>query len=431
MTRIFININSLPDFAEKGVMPFLLQLFLFISAPFSTAQECACPVVQCDPCQRRMVLDSQKLQCTPEKSVVCDNVVCENVDNYFQCLAGAPSLHLPAEDASSRMSTPQYPGSNVVTTPVELPNLEFQHFNDVETTIMADEKPGTVLRLRGPASSKKREVIAPAEGDESWNHLKESKEKIAPLHFAGLYGAKWNGKKMRASKTQSFLDEDGTLSTAQKQSATFSFGAIKGRLDLAAHSEVRVIKEDDHLVFHPLKGSVALKNISAPHMVIFDVGEWRVGKTAGDMRWSQKKNDALIENSKGEAFLRRDQLIAKSESLPEGMELVISDDYGIVHADRDESQWKKTYQLHEKSSSPKQRRVLASSSISSEGCAQPRGEAQQCAWKCFGAKGKSCVNSETTQCVRFTCSLGGEWKMPTRVSGKECKANSVEVHSCN
>lgn len=403
---------------------------MLIFSPLGHAQECSCPIVQCDPCQRRMVIDSQKVQCTLEKNIVCENVVCENVDNYFQCLAGAQSLHIPAEDAISRMSTPQY--KEAVTAPIELPGLEFQHFNTVEATISPDERPGTLPRFRGPANSRKDVEPVNLEKEEPWDHLKEKPQgQSEPLVFKGLFSAMIDGKKIRMAKLHTLTKTESVISAKHKQSATFQYGKISGRMELAPHTELRIVKDEDHLVIHPISGRVTVKNIQAPQMLILDAGEWRIGKIDGEMRWSLNNKDAMVENIKGAAWLRRDQLIAKSEQIPEGMELVISEDYGIVHADKETLLRKPVYQLQEKVQLPKQRRVLASTAIASEGCAQPQAEVQQCAWKCFGAKGKSCVNSDTTQCVRFTCSMGGEWKLPTRVSGKECKANSIEVHHCN
>lgn len=415
-------------------MPLLLHFLLFFTSPFSHAQQCSCPVVQCDPCQRRMVIDSQKVQCTPDKNIVCENVVCENVDNYFQCLAGAQSMHLPIEDAFARMSTPQFKESAPVAKPVELPGLEFQHFSTVETKISPEEKPGPLPRLRGPASSRKTAVAVPAlEKQQYIESAKQIQEKTMPLLIQGLTSATIDGKKMRVAKAHTLTGAESVLAAPHKQTVTFTYGKVSGHMVIAPGSEIRIVKEDEHLVFHPVKGRIVIKKITAPDMLIVDAGEWRVGKTDGEVRWSHKNKDTVVENAKGKALLRRDQLIAKSEAIPEGMELVISDDYGIVHADQESLSKSKApaYELNEKTSAPKQRRVLASQSIANEGCAQPQGEVQQCAWKCFGAKGKNCENSETTQCVRFTCSLGGEWKLPTRVPGKECSARTVEVHPCN
>ncbi len=413
-------------------MPLLTLLLLFIFAPSVHAQECACPVVQCDPCQRRLVIDSQKIQCTAERSVVCENVVCENVDNYFQCLAGAPSHHVPAEDAISRMSIPQFKEPAVpMSTPIELP--QFKHFAPVETTISSDEKP-VKARLREPASPTKNVDLAPQSiihKGQTHSYSVSAVEKVLPLQLHGLLSAKIDGKKIRPVKTQSIAAREGVVSSIHKGAGTLTYGKLSARFEMAANSEVRFSKEDDHLVVYPTRGTVHFKKITAPQMLIIDAGDWRLGKATGDVSWSLKNNEAIIDNSKGTALLRRDQLIAPSETIPEGMELVVSEDYGIVHADRDGQSFKKTYQLDEKIKSTKARRVLASTAIANEGCAQPHGEVQQCAWKCFGAKGKSCINSDTTQCVRFTCSMGGEWKLPTRVSGRECKASGVEVHACN
>ncbi|MCC6137542.1 MAG: hypothetical protein IT287_02840 [Bdellovibrionaceae bacterium] len=435
-------------------MAFLISMFLLVISPFSTAQECSCPVVKCDPCQRRFVIDTQKVQCTPDKSVVCENVVCENVDNYFQCLAKAPAQYVPVENIEDRMTDPRMGGVRMpaaaaqapkatpefAPVPKEYPEIDFQHFNHVDSTISTDEKPGVGVVPRFAklhADAVKAAPLAKEEksqDSDSFVYFKE--EKTEPILFRGLYNATVDGKKVKYGKTQSIVGLEGVVRAQQKQSVWVDYGATHSRWIMSSGAVVRFVKDDKHLIAYPEKGNFIVHDISAKDMLVFDAGDWRVGKAKGGLRWTQKGSDVVIKNEKEKALLRRDQLIAKSEWIDKGTELVISDDYGIVHADQEVPPRDKEFRLKDKSVSPVatgKTRVLASSPISNDGCAQPTGQTQQCAWKCFGSnsKNKTCLNSENTQCVRFTCSLGGEWKLPTRVPGRECNTQSVVVDSCH
>lgn len=415
--------------ADKQDMAFLFAFMQFVFTSISAAQECSCPVVQCDPCQRRIVIDTQKIMCTAEKSVVCENVVCENVDNYFQCLQGASAQFVPPENPQDRMTDPRMPTLSTPEQPIAFPDLDlqdFKHFNHIESTISPEEKPGVV---RGLASQHKTSAVKPAkvQQEPEYPWLKEKSEAKIPFVFHGLYNAAFDGQKIKPIKKHTLNRASTVLTAYQKQVFTFELGKTRAQMVLAKNSELRISQEDDHVIIHPIKGQMWVRQIAAENMMVFDVGEWRIGKMNGDMRWSFKNSDTVFYNAKGSALLRRDQLIAKSEPIEAGIELIVSAEYGIVHADHDVPPKDKEFKLRE---GVKSTRMLASSPMASEGCAQPKGEAQQCAWKCFGGKGKACENSQTTQCVRFTCSLGGEWKLPTRVPGKECRGQSVVVNSC-
>lgn len=422
----------------------VLIFIVFLWSSISSAQECSCPVIKCEPCQRRLVIDSQKIQCTAEKSVLCENVVCENVDNYFQCIAGAPGRYLPTENLQERFTEPRLPPMATplaeapqIVKPV-VPELDFQHFNQIETKVFLEEKPGVGIR-RNIAS---QEVIA----------NKKSKDLIkkdllnaepstvpsslvvteVPFVMSGLKSARINGKKITKTKKYIHKDTIAVVSTKQKEFFKIIFGETQAQLEMNSGSEIRFEKEGAHLVLYPQIGDFVIKEIFAKEMIVFDAGEWRVGKSTGQLRWTTKQTDVVIKNEKEHAFLRRDQLIAKSESIDPGMELVISSDFGIVYAEQDTPQTRQKWNLKTAFSGKKNQRLLASSALAMNGCTEPKGEVQQCAWKCFGAKNKSkqCTNSEVTQCVRFTCSIGGEWKLPTRVPSNECQAHSVVVDSC-
>jgi hypothetical protein len=426
---MLININSLSVTAEKKNMVFLFAFMQLVFTSVSTAQECSCPVVQCDPCQRRIVMDAQKIMCTADKSVVCENVVCENVDNYFQCVQGASAQYIPPENPQERMTDPRIPEVSNPQQPIAFPDLDlqdFKHFNHIDSTISPEEKP---VVHRGLASKNKKvtpSAHAPEE-IEDYPWLKEKKEAKVPFVFQGLYNAAFDGKKIKPLKKHILNDTSTLLTAYQKQVFSFEFGKTHAQMVLAKDSQLKISQEDNHVIIHPIKGQMWVRKISAENMMVFDGGEWRIGKMDGDMRWSFKNADTVFYNAKGAALLRRDQLIAKSESIEAGVELIVSMEYGIVHADHDIAPKDKEFRLRDRATST---RVLASSPIANQGCEQPKGETQQCAWKCFGGKGKGCENSQTTQCVRFTCSMGGEWKLPTRVPGKECRGQSVVVNSC-
>lgn len=401
-----------------------MLLLLSFSFFMSVAQECSCPVIQCDPCQKPVVLGAQKVMCSPEKSIVCKNVVCENVDNYFQCVAGAYPQHVPVEDVLQRITAPDLLEAPVIIPP-ETFKAEFKHYDHMIETQTIDKEPSPQMRQRDLASLKKEKSAVVKEP------LEILKPKLPQFILRGSLAISVDGgvsKKLKIFKT----DKDSVfLKFSKAQTFWMDYAGASAFWKVSAGTEIEFSKEESHMAVHPKKGDVLVESIDAKDMLVIDAGLWRLGKSMGSVKLAVTQEGISLKNKKGQALLRKDQLIAKSEPIDEGMELVISQDFGIVHSDK--SHEEPLRKLHLKESSASGRRVLASAAIDIDGCSNPKGDLQQCAWKCFGAKKKSkgCENTETTQCVRFMCSLGGEWKLPTRVSGKECKSEAIVVDSCN
>jgi hypothetical protein len=427
---------------------FIYMLSFFLTG-ISSAQDCSCAVIQCDPCQKKIVIDKQIKQCTEGKTVLCDNSVCENVNNYFQCIAGAPALYIPPQDLQDRETEPRLP---LLATPKESSSedLKFKHFNHIiEEKVSPEERPGTGL-MRGLASDTEVETDAvhTKSSSNSNSRIKPFNDpeaeylsrplvqnKVEDIVLKGLRGGLSINNKKNSRQSLRINSLNIALKSSQNQTLDVTYGKTNLRLYMAKSSEAHLSKEDEYLVLRPISGNVAVSSIRAHHMFVLDAGDWRFGKSSGSISATIKGEEVQVKSSKGEVLVRRDQLIAPSESISEPIEFIVSKHFGIVAATKEQPANIKNSTLYETQGNPRKKiRAPASSEFfpALEGCDYPKATANQCAWKCFGATGKTktCENSDITQCVRFTCTDGGLWKLPTRVSGKECAANSVKIDSC-
>lgn len=388
-------------------------------------------------------MDSQKKQCTEDKSVMCQNVVCENVDNYFQCVAGANPLYLPPEqDIEERLTVPNFP---IIADPKNNgPEQEFKHFNHaIEEKVSPDEVPGKALRrglatVNGDTKNQTSTSVSSMMGAVKSNPVVPSGEQDQEmaLMIKGIKSGLMLDNKKVSGRKKTVKENEVILQSLANQTVDIEYGKTKARLYVPKQSSLKMKKEWGYLVLYPQTGSFSIVSISASEMLVIDVGDWRFGKISGGVQVSLKDEDVRVHNTSGAIYVRRDQLLAPSQTIKVPMEFIVSKQYGITYAAKDSPRQPEVEFLFEKpTSGPLAKtgeRTLASSGPSSplEGCVYPSGQANQCAWKCFGGKGRNCENSETTQCMRFTCSVGGQWKLPTRVSGKECNSQEVKVDSC-
>ncbi len=396
----------------------MILFFSFYLPAFSSfvAADCQCPVVQCEPCQRPLPLDMEEISCGSGGKIECAKIVCENVDNFFQCLAGEKPLYIPPQNPMTRITEPYDPADltnkpqpidfQKLAGPVPQPEeLKFQNI---------DDKDSPKVQVKDIVLPKRDIASIPAEpvGQVAAYNLERKQGRIF-----------LNGQRIRKSST---WKGHGTLKSEDVVYVTI-FGA-EGRyqLHMSPHTQIEFFAANDILWVSLKKGQAHLKIEKSQVVHALEFGLWRFAKRAGSYQLTLKNGNQIVENKEGKAFLRRNELIAKAEEIGPHKTLTFDPTHRLVAMDSTAQEVNRTLKVS--SLSDPQR------SIAQEGafCLQPQADFEQCAWKCFGAhtKAKKCDPSMGAQCVRFTCSGDGLWKMPTLVTTSECSTKEVRVGSC-
>jgi hypothetical protein len=392
---------------------------VFLATTFARAEDCSCPVVQCEPCQKRLVLGSQIKECAKSPAVVCQKIVCENVDNYFQCIAGAPPLYIPPVDPATRYTGPRY------TPDSQPPEIDFTKLADVPGDKPAvkpapapqfdeAEKP---VSVRQPASVETAPAVAA-----DWM-----------LVLSKLNGEVFHGKK-HLGKNGSFRSAV-TLQARKKSEVAARFGKDVVHLNMEKGSTLELTVQDEVMMVRQVTGDVQFKIEKSHDLFVADLGGWRFGKKSGSFKISRDGSSTFVSNQTDEAYLRRETLISHADVIKGVVTYKFDDGADLYSVVPSQGETKANYSLNDGSSIGAPRDVASSTAASSEAfCNAPEGQYEQCAWKCFGAaaEAKNCANPSTAaKCVRFTCAADGQWKLPTVVSEGECSLDRIHVGICH
>lgn len=395
----------------------LMLFFSFYLPAFSSfvAADCQCPVVQCEPCQRPLQLGREELNCDAGGKTECIKIVCENVDNFFQCLAGETPLYTPPQNPMTRITEPQDPADKR-PQPIDFQKLtgpttplEESKFIDIDN----EDIPRVQVKDIGmPQRQLASEPVAESLGQIAVYHLER---KLGRIYLNGQRIRKssvWKGRGIIKS------DDAGDV-------AIFGVGG-RYQLHMSPQTQIEVFAANDVLWVNLKKGQAQFKIEKTQVVHAIEFGMWRFVKREGSYHLAIKNGNWVIENQVGKAFLRRNELIAKAEEIQPYKTLTFDPAYRLVSMESISTEVNRTLKML---SAPEVKRSLAQ-----EGsfCLQPQAEFEQCAWKCFGASGKAkkCDPAVGAQCVRFTCSADGLWKMPTLVTSSECSTKEVRIGTC-
>ncbi|MBY0385053.1 hypothetical protein K2X05_07830 [bacterium] len=388
----------------------IINMLFFSSTIF--ADSCQCPVIQCDPCQRPLRLGTEMLACGYTGKMECDKVVCENVDNYFQCLAGEPAIYVPPQNLMTRITEPLDPADKK-PQPIDFNKLaEKVEIKEIAQDVFLEPKPSVPkekISVRKPASV-------------------EIKEK--PIFFSVVNTAGKTLLNKKPLKKKITLAVPFELNAKEKNQVTIKNQSSHVVINMSAQTSLKIRAEEDVVWFEMQKGDAVFKIKDSQWVHAVDMGQWRFGKKSGSFGLSRTGELYTLLNEDEEGFLRRNELISNVQKIPPKKMIQMTVQDGIfAFRDTQVAKIKKpTYQMSPMMASADARSVASEKTL----CAAPEASFESCAWKCFGAraKDKKCGQSKNSQCVRFTCSADGLWKLPTMASGSECSADVVRVGSC-
>lgn len=386
---------------------------LFFSS-LGIADNCQCPVIQCDPCQRPLRLGTEMLACGYTGKMECDKVVCENVDNYFQCLAGEPAVYIPPQNLMTRITEPVDPADKK-PQPIDFNKLaEKVEIKEVAQDVFLEPKP------ESQPVSEKISVRKPAAVEEKIQAVMFTVENTAGKTFV-------NKKQLKKKITLSVPFE---IIAKEKNQITIKNPNSHVVVNMSAQTSLKIRAEEDVVWFEVQKGDAVFKMKDSRWVHAVDMGQWRFGKRSGSFGLSRSGELYTLLNEDGEGFLRRNELIANVQKIPakKMIQMTVQDGIFAFKDTRQESVKKPSYQMLPVMSTAEARSVASENNL----CSAPEANFESCAWKCFGAgsKDKKCGLSKNSRCVRFTCSADGLWKLPTIASGSECSADVVRVGSC-
>ncbi len=390
----------------------LIFVFPFLFSASVFAESCQCPVVQCDPCQRPLRLGTEEISCGLLGKMECDKVVCENVDNFFQCLAGEPALFTPPQNPQTRITEPKDPAENKAQ-PID--------FQKLSSTVKVEVVNDQVFMEPQEAPVVEKAVS---------RSLASVDKKPEPFRFEieKVVGAVQVNKKTfkKSMKVVSSFE----LVASQKSEVILRGTLGQVKLKLSPHSHLKIRGDDDVLWVDLVKGDVVYSIQEAKVLTAVDLGGWRFGKRLGSFGLSRTATLITLLNEEREGFLRRNELIASAQKIEPRKVMQFSLEEGVV-AVRDVEISGKSRPVY-KMGSPLMPVADARSLASEKLCAGPEASFESCAWKCFGAGGKDkkCGAHKNSQCVRFTCSADGQWKLPTMATSTECSVDVVRVGSC-
>lgn len=424
-------------------MRFFIVLMCILSTHTVQAifDDCQCPVVTCEPCQVQIVLGREAKSCGVGRTIQCEKSVCENVDNYFQCVAGEPAVFVPAKNQTSHITEPQY--SNIErVSPNKKNEINFDKINATQ-----DWEDESAPMQAASALASQSYIFAPRTEESTHNsldldHLRSiasvpvASGELKVLHLAGKMVS---SQKQRVSKNQ-VLKWGQFISAEQDSGMTVEWadGTHKGVFDLKLKKKTQLHfqKEDGFVVLTLMQGRLEFvsQKMQVVRPLLFDLGEWRFGKREGVVVWQRNEKSQVVTNAKESLWLRKNDLMARATEITPGNTFDIDPQGFITHFKFDQpSEMTPSVERYQLSVPVKSlsRRGLASQA-NSVGCQSPAAEYEQCAWKCFGTKNsKTCDTSQKqTRCVRFTCDASGEWKLPTFSAGSLCDATETRVGYC-
>ncbi len=399
------------------VLMILVCLAVFLASTLVRAEDCTCPVLQCEPCQKKLVLGTHIKECRQSPAVVCQKVVCENVDNFFQCIAGAPPLYIPPQDPSLRYTEPRY-------TPPAAKEIDFtklavkpagddaKKIEDISPAVES-EKSTEKVEQRALASVSESQPVAP--------------EKMS-VQIKNLKGAlQVNGKPL---KTSSLITLPLEIRATQASQLSLFFGKDHVKIKLTSQTRFKLLFDEGVVMIQKLVGEAQFEVAQSRDLFVVDIGSWRWGKKSGEFKIKTSPLGVVIENTLAEAYLRRETVISPAELIPSGRVLQFTDGVDLYSSTEITNPEKQTYTLVGAAINAKQKRQPAADSF----CQAPAAQFEQCAWKCFGSQpnDKGCSSKKSpVQCVRFTCSADGQWKLPTLVSEGECSGSQIHVGLCH
>ncbi|MBY0452879.1 MAG: hypothetical protein K2P92_07580 [Bdellovibrionaceae bacterium] len=364
-----------------------------------------------------ILLGVEDVKCGATGKGVCNKYICENVDNFFQCLAGEKPVYISPRDFTSRLTEPRDPAEQKPEA------IDFSKFS---------ENAEVNLQKEVVASEVKKSVV-PKVKVEPVRTLASLMPEPVPISFqvTSHFGkTEINNKKLKKPVVVRSLF---IVKAREKSEITVAGAKSHFTVKMTAGSEWSARTDDDVLWLNVKKGDIVVSLGKTELVHAVDVGLWRLAKRQGVFGVSVQQNLYTLLNDEGPGYLRRNELISTAQLIEPKKLIQISTDEGILAVkDIQPAPAAKTRFEMPNNGPSTHRGVASANNVSQDLCASPAASFESCAWKCFGVgtKDKKCGQAKNSHCIRFTCSADGLWKLPTTATPTECAADTVRVGVC-
>lgn len=256
---------------------------------------------------------------------------------------------------------------------------------------------------------------------------------LSTYFLSSLALAHWSVHSVQGSVN---LKKGHQLTAEQKVSAPagsaviFKQGPELWTLNFSAPTVVHMAPFSEGLLVHLVSGDFQLKSTGKnqnPFSVEF--AGWRFSKNKGQVKVKMSGDGARVTNVTEPLWIKKSDLSDAPQEIASATSFQLRPDQEIFGFESFANlavpaQW----------SWGATRRPSSQSAKSSSLCAAPKGQFEQCAWKCMGQKNSRATRCDTgyaqVHCVRMTCTADGQWKWATLVPGGECEPHTIRVDQC-
>lgn len=231
-------------------------------------------------------------------------------------------------------------------------------------------------------------------------------------------------------KKGQFVTGERKISAPAGSSVVFKQGSERWTLSFSAPSVVSVSPFSEDLLARFISGDFQLKSAGEPkHSFHVEFAGWRLSKSKGQLKIKKNGDMAQVRNLQESLWIKKSDLSDAPQEIAALTSFQLRSEQEIFGFESlaklaPPAKWSWGASRHPSSA------VSKGSSL----CAMPKGQFEQCAWKCMGQRNPRASRCDTgyahVHCVRMTCSADGQWKWATLVPGGECDANSIRVDQC-
>lgn len=443
-----------------------MDLILFLIFVFLlNAEDCACPVIKCEPCYNNVTVAQETKLCVQNGILFCDKQVCEKVENYGACI-----------------------NQKKTGLPQKFPEKKFAV--DVPTILPQDKKVGSISSIKRTLSSviNKLQTVDSETNTDIVTVDSDNEELLFPENsqevVAKVYAVEGNVKIFQNKKEEKLTKGAKIFAASQVTNAGEKEAIIdlhyretqKARLKINPKSKVNFLNSPDWLLNHGIPfeivyGGVEVElesklekpiSVKARELMAYAVnGKFKlVYETLSDqlsVKVTCSEGEVILENRLYPAN-RKTVLTAGTYShwYSESSASILSDqeqkviELGYLTPVFKMSNEELLHSNMKSKNSPKNKKTDSEKAIdenllrnlanvensSDEICASPAAKFQQCSWTCEGnAKGASNCQADLPQvsCVRRMCNASGEWGSSTIFSSNFkdlCPASGSRIGSC-
>lgn len=275
---------------------------------FQLLWACDCPPVDCNSCQIPLVVGKQQYVCEKTGAILCPNVVCENKDKYFECLAASQRPSFNESEVEDMTSAPSsYVGPKYFGKKLSLEKDEEEDGAHLPTAAVVSEEPKPSWSFKAPKNSR-------------WYWSRKKKRDVA------------SKKKYRLNKKK----QHWTLSKGEWLQLYVGAGKVLGVKGLSSASFSIEWREGVY-VLGPSRGRLEFhwgSSLQQRHPLYVQLGSWWVKGQNGQLDVSLDKVGWSLNNRTGVLTVKKNTLSSKEHFYPAATKFRLVEDLLIAEKNK-------------------------------------------------------------------------------------------------